>query len=297
MIGSSCMRAKKPDKPVGTVLQYCRIGAFKFVQHSYPHAAKKDGHAHSWLHLSVVQEGYYGRKLGSAFKTYGPGAVSFLPTNEEHEDLYAPGSKCLHIVIPSGVEETLVRAFSTRGFPTEIPLLVSARFSVALHREFTFRNDQSALITEALLLDLISRYANIRIERSSHRPPWMDWLLEYLDDTFQDDWSLETVAREMCVHPVYLCRAFSRHFHCTLGEYIRALRTLRAWQLIGLGHASIAGVASHSGFADQSHLNRVFRRRFGVSPGEYRRLIREGRISPAVVNPVQESFPGRVAPL
>jgi AraC family transcriptional regulator len=108
----------------------------------------------------------------------------------------------------------------------------------------------------------------------------MDWLLEYLDDTFQDDWSLQTIAREMCVHPVYLCRAFSRHFHCTLGEYIRELRTLRAWQLIGLGHASIADVASHSGFADQSHLNRAFRRRFGVSPGEYRRLIREGRITP-----------------
>jgi len=286
-----------PDKPVGTVLQYCRIAAFKFVQHSYPQAAKKDGHAHPWLHLSVVQEGYYGRKLGSAFKTYGPGAVSFLPTNEKHEDLYSPGSKCLHIVIPSGVEEKLARAFSTRGFPTEIPLLISARFSVALHREFKFRNEHSAPVVEALLLDLLSRYANIKIERASHRPRWMDLLLEYLDDTFQDDWSLETIAREMCVHPVYLCRAFSEQFHCTLGEYIRGLRTLRAWQLIGLGQPNIASVASHSGFADQSHLNRVFRRRFGVSPGEYRRLIRQGCISPAVVNPVQESFPGLVTPL
>ena len=113
-------------------------------------------------------------------------------------------------------------------------------------------------------------------------------LLEYLDDTFQDDWSLETIAREMCVHPVYLCRVFSEQFHCTLGEYIRELRTLRAWQLIGLGNASIAGVASHSGFADQSHLNRVFRRRFGVSPGEYRRRIQDGSTRPALVNPVQE---------
>jgi AraC family transcriptional regulator len=290
------MHGTEPDKPAGTVLRYTRIGTFKFVQHAYPQAAKKDGHAHSWLHLSVVQEGYYGRKLGSTFKSYCPGAVSFLPTNEVHEDLYAPGSKCLHIVIPSGVEELLVRTFSTWGFPTEIPLLVSARFSVALYREFTFCDEQSALVTEALLLDLISRYVSIRVERSSHRPPWMDWLLEYLDDTFQDDWSLEALAREMCVHPVYLCRVFSEHFHCTLGGYIRDLRTLRAWQLIGLGHASIAGVASHSGFADQSHLNRVFRRRFGVSPGEYRRRIREGRITPAVVNPVQESFPGLVAP-
>jgi hypothetical protein len=80
VIGSSCMRATEPDKPVGTVLQYCRIGAFKFVQHSYPRAAKKDGHAHSWLHLSVVQEGYYGRKLGSAFKTYVEELIGGLDT-------------------------------------------------------------------------------------------------------------------------------------------------------------------------------------------------------------------------
>jgi len=285
------------DKPVGKILQHRRIGAFKFVQHSYPQAAQKNAHAHSWLHLSVVQDGYYGRKLGSAFKTYGPGAVSFLPTNEEHEDLYAPGAKCLHIVIPSGIEEALLRTFSTLGFPTEIPLSVSARFSVALHHEFTLRHEQSAVVTEALLFDLISRYANLRIERSSHRPPWIDCLLEYLDDTFQDDWSLEAIAREMCVHPVYLCRTFSEQLQCTLGEYIRALRTLRAWQLIGLGHASIASVASHSGFADQSHLNRVFRRRFGISPGQYRRLIREGHTSPGIVNPVQESLIRRVAAL
>ena len=289
------MRNRAPDKPVGTVLDYCCIGAFKFVQHAYPQAEKKDDHAHSWLHLSVVQEGYYGRRLGSAFKTYGPGAVSFLPANEEHEDRYAPGAKCLHIVIPAVVEETLVRTFSTHGFPTEIPLPVSAQFSVALHQEFRFRNDHSALVTEALLLDLISRYANIKMERSSHRPRWIDWLLEYLDDTFQDDWSLEAIAREMCVHPVYLCRVFSEQFQCTLGEYIRELRTLRAWQLIGLGNASIAGVASHSGFADQSHQNRVFRRRFGVSPGVYRRLIQDGSIRPALVNPVQESPSARMA--
>ena len=47
------MRGTERDKPVGTVLRYSRIGAFKFVQHTYPQAAKKDGHAHSWLHLSV----------------------------------------------------------------------------------------------------------------------------------------------------------------------------------------------------------------------------------------------------
>ncbi len=33
---------------------------------------------------------------------------------------------------------------------------------------------------------------------------------------------------------------------------------------------SIAGVAAETGFADQSHLGRCFRRAFGVTPGRYR---------------------------
>jgi AraC-like DNA-binding protein len=70
---------------------------------------------------------------------------------------------------------------------------------------------------------------------------------------------------------VYLCRTFSEHFNCTLGEHIRKLRVLRGWQLLAIGDATLAEVASLSGFADQSHFTRVFKSHFGLAPGEYRR--------------------------
>ena len=104
-------------------------------------------------------------------------------------------------------------------------------------------------------------------------PPGQDgWLLDYLDDTFEQEWSLHNLAAEMGVHPVYLCRTFSEHFDCTLGEYIRKLRMLRGWQLLTIGDGTLAEVASQSGFADQSHFTRLFKKQFGLTPGEYRRL-------------------------
>jgi transcriptional regulator GlxA family with amidase domain len=50
------------------------------------------------------------------------------------------------------------------------------------------------------------------------------------------------------------------------------------WLMARLNHArgllrageDIAGVAAETGFADQSHLGRWFRRAFGVTPGRYR---------------------------
>jgi AraC-like DNA-binding protein len=42
---------------------------------------------------------------------------------------------------------------------------------------------------------------------------------------------------------------------------------------------SLSDVASEAGFADQSHMNRTFKRMIGESPGAYRRRLRDGALS------------------
>ena len=168
------------------------------------------------------------------------------------------------------MEQELTRGLTAQG-AHEIPLGLSARFSVALQREFRYPDGNSPLIVEALLLDLVSRHLEVIRDKSSARPRWLGVLLDYLDDTFEQEWSLPEIAAEIGVHPVYLCRTFSEHFNCTLGEYIRKLRMLRGWQLLAIGDATLAEIASLSGFADQSHFTRVFKSHFGSTPGEYRR--------------------------
>jgi len=105
----------------------------------------------------------------------------------------------------------------------------------------------------------------------------MGLLLDYLDDTFEQEWTLQSIAAEMGVHPVYLCRTFSEHFHCTLGEYIREQRVLRGWQLLATSDGTLAEIASQSGFADQSHFTRAFKNRFGITPGEWRGQVSSER--------------------
>lgn len=68
---------------------------------------------------------------------------------------------------------------------------------------------------------------------------------------------------------------FSRAFKSTLGSspmaYVAARRVERAKHLIVGSVESLAVVALECGFADQSHLNRLFRRVVGVTPGQWRR--------------------------
>ncbi len=66
---------------------------------------------------------------------------------------------------------------------------------------------------------------------------------------------------------------FSRQFRKRHGVPPRAFRLLEnlndARRLLRTGEA-IAAVAAETGFSDQSHLGRCFRRAFGVTPGRYR---------------------------
>jgi len=128
-----------------------------------------------------------------------------------------------------------------------------------------------------LLLDLLSRHLDVIRERSSSRPRWLGHLLDYLDDTFEQAWSLEAMAAEMGVHPVYLCRTFPRHLGCTLGEYVRLQRVMRGRQLLGIDAGTLAHIACQAGFCDQSHFTRAFKHHFGISPGRWRRRNRPAR--------------------
>jgi AraC-like DNA-binding protein len=69
-----------------------------------------------------------------------------------------------------------------------------------------------------------------------------------------------------------LIRAFRRRFGLPPSVYLRTLRLEAAKRLLAEGDAP-AAVAATVGFADQSHLNRLFKRAYGLTPGAYRAAL------------------------
>lgn len=73
-------------------------------------------------------------------------------------------------------------------------------------------------------------------------------------------------------------RALERRFHELLqrglGEEIRRVHVERAKQLLATTEWAMAEVAEQAGFSSQQQLSRVFRRETGMTPGAYRRKMR-----------------------
>jgi AraC-like DNA-binding protein len=71
-------------------------------------------------------------------------------------------------------------------------------------------------------------------------------------------------------------RAFSQAYGLAPSDYQRQLRIRAARRLLS-GGVSLARAAAEAGFADQAHLNRWFRRYYGVTPGAYQAAVRSSR--------------------
>ena len=95
-------------------------------------------------------------------------------------------------------------------------------------------------------------------------------VIEYIEENLDSDLSLEAMAAEVNLSPIYLARAFKAAVGQSPHQYVLARRVERAKELLRNTEMNVVDVALSSGFSSQSHLSYWFQRYVGVSPAAYR---------------------------
>ncbi|MFJ8538721.1 AraC family transcriptional regulator [Streptomyces sp. NPDC093591] len=95
-------------------------------------------------------------------------------------------------------------------------------------------------------------------------------LRELLDERVVEGLSLEEAAGLLQAHPAHLVRVFSTAYGIAPHQYLNSRRVDRARRLLLEGRPP-GEVATETGFFDQSHLTRHFRKLVGITPGRYAR--------------------------
>lgn len=91
----------------------------------------------------------------------------------------------------------------------------------------------------------------------------------YLHDNYAVNITLDDLAKTVAMQPLKLLRLCRREWGLPPHRYLIQLRVYRAKQLIAAG-LPLANIATDTGFSDQSHFTRHFKRLVGVTPGQYR---------------------------
>lgn len=91
---------------------------------------------------------------------------------------------------------------------------------------------------------------------------------DFLAENFTQNISLDTLSKIAYLSPFHLLRAFRQAVGLPPHEYLINVRVERGKQLLAKGRP-LAEVAYETGFCDQSHFSRQFKRLVGVTPGHY----------------------------
>jgi len=89
---------------------------------------------------------------------------------------------------------------------------------------------------------------------------------------YSDNISIKELAELACLSPYHFIRVFNQAIGMPPHAYLMQIRVNRARNLLST-KKSLIEVAIQTGFSDQSHLNRYFKRVFGYTPGHLRNSI------------------------
>ena len=91
--------------------------------------------------------------------------------------------------------------------------------------------------------------------------------LELMTEHLEGNLTVQLLADEVGLSPAHFARAFRETIGRAPHQYLLTLRLERARRLLDAPEAMLSDVAQRTGFADQAHFTRLFKREFGVTPG------------------------------
>ncbi len=147
----------------------------------------------------------------------------------------------------------------------------------SLTNELFLMPDNSALSYEQTILQifhyLLSGAAYCLNAQASFTgglsPRVLKMVKEYIHQYYDQHVSINTLAKLADLSDFHLLRMFKLSTGFTSNGYLNYVRVGEATKAIVKGN-NLVNVANDCGFSNQSHLNRVFKKWMGVTPGQYR---------------------------
>lgn len=252
------------------------LGSFILTETVYAPNLKLPKHTHEHACFSLVLQGSFEERYGTKSRICQPSTVIFIPQGEEHSDYFLDGgSRCFHFEIARDWLEKVESKSATLQESIKFKNETVSRLTMKLYSEFRLMDAFAPLAIEGLTLEMLAEVSRRQIAGPERNPPrWLNQVIELLHAQFSEPLTLLTIANAVGVHPGHLAREFRRHHRCTVGDYIMKLRIDNACRALSTSSAALSEIAFATGFADQSHFSRTFKRYTGLTPAIYRSFIK-----------------------
>jgi AraC family transcriptional regulator len=240
----------------------------------HPGARSLPEHDHALAYFCMLVAGNYIESVAGREFEYQPYEVGFHPSRMPHRDAVGTrGAEFLCLEIRA--EPLAVADVSLRRDPALLPGDVSLQL-IRLHRALA-EGTLAPLHLESTVWELCGDVGGETACRERDTPLWLRRCVEIVQEDFAESLTVAAIAAEVGIHPVHASREFRRRFGQTLGEYANKVRIRAACAAMIRQSQPLAAVAAASGFADQAHFCRVFKRMVGCAPSAFVAAVRPTR--------------------
>lgn len=102
-------------------------------------------------------------------------------------------------------------------------------------------------------------------------------IVNYLNENYEHKISLDQIAHNMYLSPVYISKIFKEETGESPINYLIKIRLEKAKDILQYGQGgSIKAIATKVGYDDVYHFSKLFKKYFGVSPQNYRKSLNDG---------------------
>lgn len=235
-------------------------------------------HAYERPFLYFVLQGSYCERYGERTIMAEPRSVVYQPADTPHSDTFhGTEVRCFHVEFTPAWDARLAETATSLNEPGFWRGGEPAWLADRLWRESRSDEKLSDLAVEGIALEWLAAVA--RAQRNAAplaKPRGVDKVRDFLQSNFATSLSYDQIGREFGVPPAQLARAFRRRYGCGIGEYVRRCRVDHARRQLTETEAPLAQIALGSGFYDQAHFTRTFRRFTGMTPAGFRAMVRKG---------------------
>ena len=135
-----------------------------------------------------------------------------------------------------------------------------------------FNYYDAASLKNALLRMIINMQCDFEPEEASTDSDVVCRIKQYIDLHYNQDLSLETMSKHFFIGKYQISRIFKKKFEINYSDYILKVRMENAALLLTATSCKLYEIAHKTGFEETSYFSNVFKKYYGVTPNEYRKM-------------------------
>lgn len=187
-------------------------------------------------------------------------------------------------VVPIIFDDTLICCANVSGYRGKMPVSarIAKRFEKRLGEHFSYLYGQlnesvpeletvvSAVKPLYYMFSELRRECMRSVDSGDSASQIYRKALRYIYDNYMNDFTLNDMAKTLNYSPSYLRHTFTKQSGKTILQTVNSVRLSQAAVLLRTTKLSVTHIALECGFCDGNYFSTVFKKKYGITPKNYR---------------------------